>query len=160
MSTCICGTGKDFQDCCGPLIDGAAAATAEALLRSRYTAFAMGRTDYLVETLTPDLRDGFDLVEAESTAADARWQGLEVRSVTGGGPDDVTGEIEFVASFRLRDEPRVHHELSQFRREDGRWLCAGGQTNPKGAPRDVVKVGRNEPCPCGSGKKFKKCCGA
>jgi SEC-C motif domain protein len=160
MTLCICGTGKDFDACCGPLIEGAAATTAEALLRSRYTAFAMGKTDYLVDTLTPELRDSFDLVEAESTAAGAQWQGLEVRSVVAGGPDDETGEIEFVASFRLRDEARVHHELSQFRREDGRWLCAGGQTNPKGGPREVVKVGRNEPCPCGSGKKFKKCCGA
>jgi len=160
MSQCICGTGLEFDDCCGPLIDGGAAATAEALLRSRYTAFALGKTDYLVDTLIDDLRDGFDLVEAESTAAGATWQGLEIRSVTGGGPDDETGSIEFVASFRLRDEARIHHELSQFRRIDGRWLCAGGQTNPNPAQRQVLKVGRNDPCSCGSGKKFKKCCGA
>jgi SEC-C motif-containing protein len=160
MTLCICGTGRAFDDCCGPIIEGAAAPTAEALLRSRYTAFAMARTDYLVDTLTPDLRDSFDLVEAESVAADAKWQGLEIRSITGGGVDDDSGAIEFVATFRLRDELRVHHELSQFRRQGGYWLCAGGQTNPKGPPREVVKVGRNEPCPCGSGKKFKKCCGA
>jgi len=160
MTGCICGTGREFDDCCGPLLEGGAAATAEALLRSRYTAFAMGKTDYLVDTLTPDLRDGFDLVEAESTAAGSTWQGLEVRSVTGGGIDDDTGSIEFVASFRLHDEARIHHELSQFRRLKGRWLCAGGQTNPKPPPRQIIKVGRNDPCSCGSGKKFKKCCGA
>jgi len=160
MSLCICGSGKEFDACCGPLIEGAAAPTAEALLRSRYTAFAMGKTDYLVDTLTPDLRDDFDLVEAESTAAGAEWLGLEIRSVSAGGPDDETGVIEFVANFRLHDAPRIHHELAQFRREDGRWLCAGGQTNPKPAQRQVDKVGRNDPCSCGSGRKFKKCCGA
>ena len=132
----------------------------EELLRSRYTAFARGNTDYLTETLTLDIRDTFDRVEAEGTAANTKWLGLDIRTSTGGGVDDDTGEIEFVASFRLHDEPRIHHELSQFRRENGRWLCAGGQVNPKPVQRQVEKVGRNEPCPCGSGKKFKKCCGA
>lgn len=160
MTLCICGAGRQFDDCCGPLIDGDPATTAEALLRARYTAFALGKVDYLVDTLTPDLRDGFDLVEAQSTAADAKWQGLEVRNVTGGGLDDDSGAIEFVARFRLRDEARVHHELAQFKRHDGRWLCAGGKTNPKSPPKQVLKVGRNDPCSCGSGKKFKKCCGA
>jgi len=135
-------------------MDGAPAATAEALLRSRYTAFAMARTDYLVDTLSPELRDGFDLIEAESTAADATWQRLEIRDITDGGVDDAAGEIEFVAHFRLRDEARIHHERSQFVKHEGRWLCAGGQVNPKPPPRQVQKVGRNDPCPCGSGKKF------
>jgi len=160
MTNCICGSDLTFDACCGPVIAGGPAATAEALLRARYTAFAMGNIGFLVETLTPDMRAGFDVIEAESTAAHAKWQGLDVRSVSGGGVDDDTGAIEFVASFRLRDEPRIHHELSKFRREDGRWLCAGGTANPKGPPVEVSKVGRNDPCPCGSGKKFKKCCGA
>ena len=159
MSECTCGSGRHFEGCSGPIIAGEAPETAEALLRSRYTAFAMGNTDYLVDTLTPDIRDSFDQIEAESTAADAKWQSLEIRSITGGGIDDETGSIEFVAKFRLRDEQRVHHELSKFRREEGQWMCAGGQTNPKPPPREFAKVGRNEPCPCGSGKKFKKCCG-
>ena len=160
MKLCTCGSGRDFKDCCSPLIKGAPAPTAEALLRSRYTAFATGNTDYLVQTLTPDIRDTFDQIEAEGTAAEAEWTGLTIRSITGGGTDDDTGVIEFVADFRLRGEKRVHHELSQFRREDGRWLCAGGQMNPKSPPRQVQKIGRNDPCSCGSGKKFKKCCGA
>ena len=88
------------------------------------------------------------------------WQGLEVRAVTDGGRDDETGSVEFVARFRLRGEQRAHHELASFRRERGRWVCAGGEMNPKGPPRQVAKVGRNDPCPCGSGKKYKKCCGA
>ncbi|MBT4699861.1 MAG: hypothetical protein HOB79_02200, partial [Rhodospirillaceae bacterium] len=57
-------------------------------------------------------------------------------------------------------EDRMHHERSDFKREQGQWVYTGGQMNPRGEPRRVQKVGRNEPCPCGSGKKFKKCCGA
>ncbi len=156
MAQCTCGSGRDFDHCCGPILAGEPAETAEALLRSRYTAFATADTDYLVDTLTPDIRDSFDRIEAESTAAEAKWQSLEIRNVTGG---DAAATIEFVARFSLRGETRIHHELSQFRREDGRWLCAGGQMNPKPPPVQVLKIGRNEPCSCGSGKKFKKCCG-
>jgi SEC-C motif-containing protein len=55
----------------------------------------------------------------------------------------------------------VHHEKSRFvRGEDNRWLCADSEMNPKGPQRRVEKIGRNDPCPCGSGKKYKKCCGA
>lgn len=160
MTNCTCGSGRNFDDCCGPILAGTPAATAEALLRSRYTAFASGNTDYLVETLTSDIRGEFDQIEAESTAAEAKWQKLEIRSITGGGVNDETGVIEFVADFSLRGEQRIHHEVSQFRREGGRWLCAGGQMNPRPATVHVTKVGRNDPCSCGSGKKYKKCCGA
>ena len=159
MTPCTCGSGLDFDACCGPIIAGARPATAEALLRSRYTAFATGNTKYLAETLTSDIKDTFDQIEAENTADQAKWQRLDIRTITGGGVDDETGTIEFVAEFRLGSESRIHHELSQFRREEGRWLCAGGQMNPRSSPVSVQKVGRNDPCSCGSGKKFKKCCG-
>ncbi|HER27286.1 MAG TPA: hypothetical protein ENI69_09280 [Rhodospirillales bacterium] len=160
MTNCTCGSERSFDDCCGPILAGTAPQTAVALLRSRYTAFAMANTDYLVATLTEDLRLSFDRIEAESTAADAQWKGLTIRTVTGGGVDDPSGSIEFVAKFSLRGEARIHHELSQFKRVDGRWLCAGGENNPKSPPVSVLKIGRNDPCSCGSGKKFKKCCGA
>ncbi len=160
MSPCPCGSGQDLDACCGALIAGAPAPTAEALMRARYTAFALGQIDYLADTLASESRGDFDPIEAGSTASDAVWQGLELRAVTDGGEDDETGLVEFVARFRLRGEPRVHHELASFRREQGRWVCAGGEMNPKGPPRQVDKVGRNDPCPCGSGKKYKKCCGA
>lgn len=129
-------------------------------MRSRYTAFALGNMDYLVDTLAPEARADFDPIEAGGTASASVWQGLEVRAATDGGVDDETGSVEFVARFRLRGAPRIHHELAEFRREQGRWVCSGGDMNPKAPPRQVAKVGRNDPCPCGSGKKYKKCCGA
>ncbi len=160
MTPCPCGSGQDLDQCCGAFIAGAPAPTAEALMRARYSAYALGQVDYLTDTLAPEARDDFDPIEASSTASDAVWQGLEVRAVTDGGPDDETGAVEFVARFRLRGESRIHHERASFRREQGRWVCSGGEMNPKGPPRQAVKVGRNDPCPCGSGKKYKKCCGA
>ncbi len=160
MTPCPCGSGQDLDDCCGAILAGAPAPTAEALMRSRYTAFTRGQIDYLADTLAPESRGDFDPIEAGNTASEAVWQGLEVRAVAEGGPDDETGSVEFVARFRWHGEPRVHHELASFRREQGRWVCVGGDMNPKGPPRQVVKVGRNDPCPCGSGKKYKKCCGA
>ncbi len=160
MTPCPCGSDRNLEGCCGAIIDGAPAPTAEALLRSRYTAFVLGKIGYLADTLSPDIRGDFDEVEAENTASDATWQGLDVRAITDGGENDESGSIEFIARFRLRGQQRVHHELATFRREQGRWLCAGAQMDPKGPPLEVVKFGRNEPCPCGSGKKYKKCCGA
>jgi SEC-C motif-containing protein len=160
MTPCPCGSELNLDGCCGPIIDGAPAPTAEALLRSRYTAFVLGDIGYLADTLSADIRGDFDQVEAEITAGKAKWKGLEVRAITDGGVDDERGSIEFIARFRLNGRSRVHHELAEFSRQQGRWICVGGRMDPKGPPRQMVKVGRNQPCPCGSGKKYKKCCGA
>ncbi len=160
MTLCPCGSHKDIDDCCAPFLAGAAAPTALALMRSRYTAYVRGDVGYLAETLAADIRDEFDQVEAEQTAGQAKWQGLEIRAVTGGGEADDAGTVEFMARFSLRGQQHVQHERATFAREDGLWRCTGGEVNPKEPPRQVVKVGRNDPCPCGSGKKYKKCCGA
>lgn len=160
-SSCPCGSGDPFDTCCGPIIDGAAAPTALALMRARYTAFVQKRIgDFLLETLAPEKRDSFNRREVELSARNAEGLGFEVRAVTGGGPEDAAASVEYVARFRIRGRTQMHHELATFRREDGRWLYVDGQVNPKGEPRQVDKVGRNDPCPCGSGQKFKKCCGA
>lgn len=160
MTQCPCGSDQTLDGCCGPIIKGTPAPTAETLMRARYTAFVLGEIDYLVDTLSEDIRGDFDRIEAENTAGDAKWQGLDVRAVTDGGEDDEIGLVEFVARFSLGGQQRVHHEIAEFRREEGRWMCVGGTMDPKGKPRKVVKIGRNAPCPCGSGKKYKKCCGA
>ncbi len=160
MSSCPCGSAQTLETCCGPFISGELAPTAETLLRARYTAFVQGNIRYLSDTLSPQFQDAFDEIEAEKTAANAKWKELEIRAVTDGGVDDETGAIEFVARFRLNGQKRVHHEMAKFRREAGRWMCAGGEMNPKGPPRQGDKIARNAPCPCGSGKKYKNCCAA
>jgi SEC-C motif domain protein len=160
MTLCPCDSGRDLDACCGPIIGGAPAPTAEILMRARYSAFALGNIGYLADTLSTEARAEFDRADVEKTSKDAKWLGLEVRAVTGGGMDDNSGTVEFVARFRHNDHQHIHHEAAEFALEDGRWVCTGGTMNPKAPPVRVVKAGRNDPCPCGSGKKYKKCCGA
>lgn len=157
MSLCPCGSGHPLDACCGPYLDGAAAPTPEALMRSRYSAYVVGNIDHVERT--HDSADGFDRAEAESMSRDMDWQSLEILSTTEGGADDDEGTVEFAARYKHKGEQQLHHEISNFHRRDGRWLYVNGVINPKAAPRTVEKVGRNDPCPCGSGKKFKKCCG-
>jgi len=160
MEPCPCGSGQLFEACCGPLIAGAPAPTAEALMRSRYVAYGRGDIDYLTKTLSTDARADFDPIEAQGVAAESVWTGLEIREVSAGGESDEEGTVEYVARLKYRNQARLHHERATFAREDGQWRCTGGEVSPKQPPRRVVSVGRNEPCPCGSGKKYKKCCGA
>lgn len=157
MTTCPCGSGADFAQCCGPIIDGAPAPTAEALMRSRYTAFSMGRIEHLDATHAPEIREDFNHDEAERSAREVTWLGLEVLRAE--EPGDGTGIVEFVARFENAGQQLYHRERAHFRRIDDRWMYIDGEVNFKQAPRQVAKVGRNDPCPCGSGKKYKKCCG-
>ena len=137
-----------------------AAPTAEALMRARYTAFARHDIDYLEETLTPGTRDDFDRKAIAHWSKSSQWLGLEILSTEQGQPGDETGYVEFVAHFVNEGEQRAHRERSLFKFVDGRWYFFE-EANRKNEP--IVKgkqPGRNDPCPCGSGKKFKKCCGA
>jgi SEC-C motif-containing protein len=159
MTNCPCGSGLGFEQCCAPLLAGAPATSPEALMRSRYTAFVKGNADYLRDSLAPEALEGYEHSETETLIKEGRWQGLEVRS----SDEDTaqgTGQVEFVARYTVRNQPFVHHELASFRKLDGRWLYVDGVMNPRPQQRVVAKVGRNDPCPCGSGKKYKKCCGA
>lgn len=160
MSVCHCGSGRGFDQCCGPLIAGGAPPTAESLMRSRYSAFAVKDLDYLETTLAPEAKEDYDRAETEAWVAEAHWQGLEVRSTNAGGEGDEEGEVEFVARYKLRGQSYAHHEMAQFRKIDGIWHYVDGVLNPRPPQRLTEKVGRNDPCPCGSGKKYKKCCGA
>ncbi len=156
---CPCTSGKSFADCCGPFLDGKALPpTAEALMRSRYSAFATGNIDYLEESLMPGTRGDFDRAAVGEWSKSSEWTGLQVRHVEAGGAGDEEGYVEFVALFRQEGTDRVHHETGHFGRKDGRWYYVDGTMGTR--PRTVVKIGRNDPCTCGSGKKYKKCCGA
>ncbi|MEI6558310.1 MAG: YchJ family protein [Rhodospirillaceae bacterium] len=156
---CPCGSGRTLEACCAPYLGGTAPApTAEALMRSRYSAFATGNIDYIEQTLLPETRADFDRKHITEWAGNSTWLGLEVRSTEAGGPDDQEGRVEFVARFALSGHQHAHHEQSRFVRRDGRWWYVDGDiVTPR--PRTVVKIGRNDPCSCGSGKKYKKCCG-
>lgn len=126
-------------------------------MRSRYSAFVLGKLDHIDRTHAPEIRADFNRAEAERTVAEVEWLGLDIRQAS---EDGDSGSVEFGIRFRRDGQDLVQHEVSSFRRVDGEWLYEGGQVSPKAPPRQVVKIGRNDPCPCGSGKKHKKCCGA
>lgn len=161
MSECKCCSGKAYKECCEPLIRGERKAeTAEELLRSRYCAYAISEIDYIYETIHPDRREEFDRQSISDWSQKSEWHELEIVDSENGGKEDEQGTIEFVAHYSENGEKRRHHELATFEKQDGQWFFVDGQgVKPKQFVRPEPKVGRNDPCSCGSGKKFKKCCG-
>jgi SEC-C motif-containing protein len=121
MAPCPCGSGTAYAACCGPLHDGAPAATAEALMRSRYAAYALGRTDHVFRTWHPRTRP--DDVTPDPGVT---WTRLEVLATEAGGPDDDRGVVEFRAHLRTAAGPQVLHETSRFGRRGGRWVYVDG----------------------------------
>ncbi|MCU7905109.1 MAG: YchJ family protein [Candidatus Thiodiazotropha sp. (ex Epidulcina cf. delphinae)] len=161
MAACFCGSGDAYENCCEPILDGATqAVTAEALMRARYTAFAVKRAEFLHESLHPEHRHDHDIEATRRWSGNAQWLGLQVLSMEGGSAEDEEGNVEFIATYKEKGVIRPHHEISRFVKQDGRWFFVDGRlVAPKTEKRKPLKVGRNDPCPCGSGKKHKKCCG-
>ena len=158
---CTCGNEGSYETCCAPFIRREAMPpTAEALMRSRYSAYVHGAIDHIVDTHDPATREGIDREEIERWSRGSEWLGLEIHHTAQGGPGDTEGEVEFTARWREDGRERTHRECSHFRRgEDGAWFYDHGHE----VKRPIIagpKTGRNDPCPCGSGKKYKKCCAA
>ncbi len=161
MTDCPCGSGVAFESCCAPVLkDIRSAVTAEQVMRARYTAYARADVDFLRESLDAEGRKAFDVDGAREWAESAQWLGIEVLGVEAGGESDDEGQVEFVVRYIIEEREQAHHEHSTFRREDGIWRFVEGRVYGTGPYlREEPKVGRNDPCPCGSGKKYKKCCG-
>ncbi len=163
MSECPCGTGTDFDRCCGRFLhDGEEPSTAEQLMRARYTAHTCEQMDFVKRTHHPDTVDGYDEKGARAWAKESTWLGLEILQVEAGQEGDEKGAIEFVARFEdAGGMHREHHEVSAFEKIDGSWRFHDGHAPTPSEPfrRSDPRIGRNDPCHCGSGKKFKKCCG-
>lgn len=157
MTACDCGSGRPFDACCGRYLRGEALPeTAEALMRSRYSAYARGEVDYLVRTHAPETRSPTLREDVAAWVAAARFTGLSVSATEGGGPGDTTGFVTFTARFTEGGRAQALAERSRFARHEGAWVYVDGTPAPVKA---AVKVGRNDPCPCGSGRKHKACCG-
>ena len=159
---CPCGSAKNYAICCEPIVSlKIPAPTAEALMRARYSSYAKSRIDFIETTHAPESRADFDRKASEKWAAQSRWLGLEILATKDGGADDASGVVNFVARYETGGERFEHREIATFRKDRGAWTFVEGKS-PK--PDTVVKtgpdLGRNDPCHCGSGKKFKKCHGA
>ncbi len=122
--TCPCGSGDAYGRCCGPHLDaGTRPATAEGLMRSRYTAYVLGREDYLRHTWHVSTRPaGLALAQDASI----KWLGLEIKRTQAGGLQDQAGVVEFVARYKVGGRAERLHEVSRFIKQDGVWFYVDG----------------------------------
>ncbi len=173
--TCPCGSTLTFDACCSPFLSGKKLPpTAEQLMRSRYTAYTKSDVSYLKKTLAPESRGDFDAATTKQWADQSTWKGLKILSTKRGSASDTQGTVEFTAVYEAEGKTIEHHEVSKFRKdENGQWFFIEGESHThaegeehhhdhepkKPIVRVAPKVGRNDPCACGSGKKFKKCHG-
>ena len=125
-------------------------------MRSRFTAYALDKTDYILATWDA-------VVQAEKidfSAENIAWQRLEIIDTKKGGITDNKGIVEFKAFYLKNGEGYMLHEISRFAKTNGRWFYFSGVVRAVGKIIQQSNQGKNAPCPCGSGKKFKRCCGA
>ncbi len=145
---CPCGSQQSYAECCQSWHQGLPAPSAEKLMRSRYCAYVLELIDYLVATTLPAQQALLAREAMSQWSRDSQWLGLEVEQVMAG---DTRGQVTFTAHWADPDGSRQsHRECSDFVNKAGRWYFID--------PNHPIKAGRNEPCPCGSGRKFKQCC--
>jgi SEC-C motif-containing protein len=155
MPNCPCGSNKIYDECCGIYIEYRnKPETPEKLMRSRYTAYTQANVDYIQKTMKKPALNAFDATSAKQWASTVQWLGLEV---VNSATDKAKGWVEFIAYFSEQGKNNCIHEISEFFQENGQWYYVDGkQKNTK--PDTKMKMGRNDPCACGSGKKYKVCC--
>ncbi|WP_373819152.1 YchJ family protein [Glaesserella sp.] len=147
---CPCQSGKRYSDCCQPFHLGSALPeTAEQLMRSRYAAYTQVNIVYLVATTVPSQQKLLNQDAMEQWGRTTQWAGLEILSHQPNLSKNHS-TVEFNALFHTEEGRQTHHELSLFVRIDGRWYFV----DPT-----VPRPSQKQPCICGSGKKFKHCCG-
>ncbi|WP_369114965.1 YchJ family metal-binding protein [Edwardsiella tarda] len=149
---CPCGSTLTFAACCAPRLDGSLpASTPEQLMRSRYSAFVTHNADYLIASWHPDCGMAAERAAICASFADTEWLGLRIIACSP-GQNEHEGYVEFIARFHTPSTNRngAIHERSRFLNLHHTWYYVDG-TRPE--------VGRNAPCPCASGNKYKKCCG-
>ncbi len=149
--TCYCGNLKSYLDCCGQFINNQSIPrNAEELMRSRYTAYAMGMVDYLVSTdANPNEQSIRDWMQG------TKFTALRILATEAGQAEDDRGVVSFEADYTSNGQQITHRETSLFEKRQEKWIFVRGKQTPL---RTASKAGRNDPCPCGSGKKYKKCC--
>ena len=124
MQTCYCCSGKSFEDCCKPYLDGVSKPnTALELMRSRYSAYATGSADYILRTTHISTRNLYDLDSILNWSTTSKWLRLQIVTTKKGMPKDSEGFVEFKATYQTQDKKMIlHHEHSFFKKENGEWF--------------------------------------
>lgn len=147
---CFCCSDTPFSECCEPVLaNHANALTPLALMRSRYTAYVLKNNRHLLTTWDFSTRPK----EFNTDDGAVKWLNLTIHSHGEAADKEDCGEVEFSARFLDHEQLCTMHETSRFRRKNGLWYYIDGKNET-----NCTKLGRNALCPCGSGKKFKRCC--
>ncbi len=172
INKCPCCSGLDFSECCAKyILDKEIPQTPEQLMRSRYTAYALADIDYVFETMRDFALKDADRAESLKWAKTSRWLGLDILKSSEVKETDTDASVEFVAKFIQDHKQHNLKEHAKFKKYNGRWYYVGDindvehghgcechPTVTNVQPIRVNKIGRNDPCTCGSGLKYKKCC--
>lgn len=127
QSNCPCGSGKNFENCCHPIINGKKdAVTAQELMRSRYVAFTQANVDYLMRSHHSSTRPTKERKNIEEWAKSVKWIKLTVLNTQAGEATDKTGFVEFEAVYMENGQLDKIHENSFFQREDNKWVYVSG----------------------------------
>ena len=149
---CPCGQPESFANCC-EAVQKQGAQHVEALMRSRYSAYVLGQIDYLITTTLPAQQSGLDRDAMQQWSQSSQWLGLDVLGSAQQDSSPARGWVRFNVRWQDAEGHQLaHEELSHFvRGGDQRWYFID--------PTVRLKTDRNGDCPCGSGRKVKKCCG-
>ncbi|MCO4782786.1 MAG: YchJ family protein [Candidatus Cloacimonetes bacterium] len=125
--SCPCNPQTEYKDCCQPYHTGTQSAqSAELLMRSRYSAYVKNIVDYLYNTTHPKVRTKRLRTEIESWIEEAQWISLEVLETKLGSKTDKIGKVEFLAEYKVKGQSHHHHELSNFKRHNNKWMYVDG----------------------------------
>lgn len=130
--------------------------TARELLETRYKAFVDGNVDFILESHHPETKNQVDRDSIAAWSTQSQWKGLTIED------EKIQGDktfIRFAVKYEKNFETTTHRENAEFRKHEGKWYYFDSEfPKTEALKRAADKVGRNDPCPCGSGQKFKKCC--
>jgi len=158
--SCYCGTSKTFELCCAKFIEGTEfAPEPEALMRSRYSAYACKNAQYLFNTTVTDQQKDNTLIDIAQWAAQTKWLKLlivdSVQCTIENFDSNYPPTVEFTAIYLNNNKLFQFSEKSIFIVEDEQWKYFSGDIL---TDVQLPTPKRNDLCPCQSGKKFKRCC--
>lgn len=149
---CYCHSKLAFANCCEPVITHSSATSPEQLMRSRFSAYVSKNYAYILSTYAPEYRQGLSIETLAESAQNTSWLHLELLESAESGN---SGVVEFIATYASDGAFFKMHERSSFVKQNDVWFYTTGVMKEKSGQ---VHPARNDTCPCGSGKKFKKCC--
>lgn len=151
---CPCGSALEFSTCCEPIINSQNdASSPEALMRSRYSAYATNNVNYIFDTYALSTQKLQSIAEISAWANSTKWLKLTINDTS---DDSTYPTVSFTAYYLNGNDYCSMSECSRFVKENGKWKYLDGEVTEH---QDIKTIKRNDPCPCQSTKKYKKCCG-